>query len=65
MSQVAAAALSARVSSGDFRPALAEFIGSDAGLSPAAITRLTSAWEAERKEFMARKLKDRTTSTSG
>ena len=47
------------LSSGDFRPALAEFFGSDAGLSPAAITRLTSAWEAERKEFMARKLKDR------
>jgi putative transposase len=47
------------LSTGDFRPALAEFFGSDAGLSPAAITRLTSAWEAERKEFMARKLKDR------
>jgi putative transposase len=47
------------LSSGDFRPALAEFFGSDAGLSPAAITRLTSAWEAERKEFMTRGLKDR------
>ena len=47
------------LSTGDFRPALAGFFGSDAGLSPAAITRLTTAWEAERKEFMARKLKDR------
>ncbi|MGH2499895.1 MAG: IS256 family transposase [Candidatus Limnocylindria bacterium] len=47
------------LSTGDFRPALSEFFGSDAGLSPAAITRLTSAWEAERKEFMARKLKVR------
>ena len=47
------------LSSGDFRPALSEFFGSDAGLSPAAITRLSTAWEAERKEFMARKLKDR------
>ncbi len=47
------------LSSGDFRPALAEFFGSDAGLSPSAITRLTTAWEAERHEFMARRLKDR------
>jgi len=47
------------LSSGDFRPALGEFFGSDAGLSPAAITRLTKAWEAEREEFMARSLKDR------
>jgi len=47
------------LSSGDFRPALTEFFGTDAGLSPAAITRLTKAWEAERKEFMARSLKDR------
>jgi transposase-like protein len=47
------------LSTGDFRPALTEFFGSDAGLSPAAITRLTTAWEAERKDFMARQLKDR------
>ncbi|MBA2272781.1 MAG: hypothetical protein H0W21_02595 [Actinobacteria bacterium] len=32
------------LSSGDFRPALSEFLGTDAGLSPAAITRLTKAW---------------------
>jgi transposase-like protein len=47
------------LSSGDFRPALSEFLGTDAGLSPAAITRLTKAWEAERAEFMAKKLKDK------
>lgn len=47
------------LSSGDFAPALEEFFGSDAGLSPAAITRLTGAWQAERAEFMARKLNDR------
>jgi transposase-like protein len=45
--------------SGDFRPALSEFLSTDAGLSPAAITRLTKAWEAERAEFMAKKLKDK------
>ena len=47
------------LSSGDFAPALTEFFGSDAGLSPAAITRLTTAWQQERKDFMARSLKDR------
>ena len=47
------------LSSGDFRPALSEFLGTDAGLSPAAITRLTKAWEAERADFMAKKLKDK------
>jgi len=47
------------LSSGDFVPALAEFFGTDAGLSPAAITRLTTAWQAERAEFMSRPLKDR------
>ena len=47
------------LSSGDFVPALAEFFGTDAGLSPAAITRLTTAWQAERAEFMTRPLKDR------
>ena len=47
------------LSSGDFAPALTEFFGTDAGLSPAAITRLTTAWQAERGEFMSRPLKDR------
>jgi transposase-like protein len=47
------------LSSGDFRPALSEFLSTDAGLSPAAITRLTKAWETERAEFMAKKLKDK------
>jgi transposase-like protein len=47
------------MSSGDFRPALTEFFGSDCGLSPSAITRLTTAWQAERHDFMKRSLKDR------
>jgi len=47
------------LSSGDFRPALTEFFGSDCGLSPSAITRLTQAWQAERDDFMRRKLNDR------
>jgi putative transposase len=46
------------MSSGDFRPALTEFFGSDSGLSPSAITRLTQAWQAERADFMKRSLKD-------
>ena len=44
------------LSSKDFVPALAEFFGSEAGLSAAAITRLTKSWEAEREAFMARDL---------
>jgi putative transposase len=47
------------MSTGDFRPALTEFFGSDCGLPPAAITRLTKAWQAERDDFMKRSLKDR------
>ena len=44
------------LSTGDFVPALAEFFGSEAGLSAAAITRLTKSWEAERQAFMSRDL---------
>jgi hypothetical protein len=33
------------MSSGDFAPALGEFFGSDAGLSPSVITRLTTSWQ--------------------
>ena len=44
------------LSSKDFVPALAGFFGSEAGLSAAAITRLTKSWEAEREAFMARDL---------
>jgi putative transposase len=44
------------LSSRDFVPALTEFVGSEAGLSAAAITRLTGSWSAEREAFMARDL---------
>src|SRR5215211_9272508 len=39
------------LSSLDFVPALAEFFGTEAGLSAAVITRLTTSWEAEQKAF--------------
>lgn len=35
------------LSSGDFVPALEQFLGSGAGLSPASITRLTTQWQEE------------------
>jgi putative transposase len=44
------------LSSGDFVPALGQFLGSSAGLSAAVITRLTEAWQAEQKTFAARDL---------
>lgn len=44
------------LSTKDFVPALAEFFGTSAGLSPAAITRLTTSWGAEREAFMSRDL---------
>jgi transposase-like protein len=44
------------LSSGDFVPALAQFLGSSAGLSPAVITRLTEQWKAEQRAFAARDL---------
>ena len=44
------------LSSGDFAPALEEFFGTGAGLSPATITRLTEQWQAERELFMKRDL---------
>lgn len=46
------------MSSGDFAPALGEFFGSDAGLSPSVITRLTKAWQAERETSSKRSLAD-------
>ena len=39
------------MSSGDFAAALGEFFGSDAGLSPSVITRLTKSWQEERERF--------------
>jgi len=44
------------LSTKDFVPALAEFFGTSAGLSAAAITRLTTSWAAEREAFMSRDL---------
>jgi transposase-like protein len=44
------------LSSGDFVPALGQFLGSSAGLSAAAITRLTEQWRAEQRAFAARDL---------
>jgi transposase-like protein len=44
------------LSSGDFVPALGQFLGSAAGLSAAVITRLTETWKAEQRAFTARDL---------
>jgi putative transposase len=44
------------LSSGDFVPALGEFLGSAAGLSAATITRLTESWKAEARAFTERDL---------
>src|SRR5436305_12546581 len=42
------------LSSGDFVPALGQFLGSAAGLSAAVITRLTETWKAEQRTFAGR-----------
>ena len=44
------------LSCGDFVPALGQFLGSSAGLSPAVITRLTETWKAEQRAFAQRDL---------
>ena len=44
------------LSSGDFAPALEQFLGSGAGLSPATITRLTKDWQGEAAAFNKRTL---------
>jgi transposase-like protein len=44
------------LSSGDFVPALGQFLGSSAGLSAAVITKLTESWKAEQRAFAARDL---------
>jgi len=44
------------LSSGDFAPALEQFLGSGAGLSPATITRLTKDWQGEARAFGQRSL---------
>jgi transposase-like protein len=44
------------LSSKDFVPALEEFFGSSAGLSASVVTRLTSAWQQECRDFAERDL---------
>ncbi|MGQ5654237.1 IS256 family transposase [Streptomyces sp. EKR5.2] len=44
------------LSSDDFVPALEQFLGSSAGLSPATVTRLTQQWQADHAAFMDRDL---------
>jgi len=44
------------LSSSDFGPALEQFLGSDAGLSAATITRLTTQWQDEARAFNSRSL---------
>ena len=44
------------LSSSDFGPALEQFLGSDAGLSAATITRLTAQWQDEARAFNTRSL---------
>jgi transposase-like protein len=44
------------LSSRDFGPALESFLGSDAGLSAATITRLTSQWQDDARTFADRDL---------
>jgi transposase-like protein len=44
------------LSTGDFVPALGQFLGSSAGLSAAVITKLTETWKAEQRAFAQRDL---------
>lgn len=44
------------LSSGDFIPALGQFLGSTAGLSAPVITKLTETWKGEQRAFAARDL---------
>jgi len=44
------------LSSGDFVPALEQFLGSTAGLSAATVTRLTAQWQDDAKAFGKRSL---------
>ena len=46
------------LSSGDFGPALTQFLGSGAGLSASTVTRLTAQWQDEAAAFNNRSLKD-------
>ncbi|MBN6050729.1 IS256 family transposase [Nonomuraea sp. RK-328] len=44
------------LSSGDFVPALGQFLGSSSGLSASVITRLTEQWKGEQRAFAGRDL---------
>jgi transposase-like protein len=44
------------LSTGDFVPALGQFLGSAKGLSSAVITKLTEQWKAEQRAFAEREL---------
>ncbi|MGW7484212.1 IS256 family transposase [Nonomuraea muscovyensis] len=44
------------LSSGDFVPALGQFLGSTSGLSASVITKLTEQWKAEQRTFATRDL---------
>src|SRR3954468_2595286 len=46
------------LSSGDFVPALGQFLGSAKGLSASVVTKLTEQWQAEQRAFAARDLSD-------
>ena len=46
------------LSTSDFTPALEQFLGTGAGLSPSVITRLTTQWQTEAKVFNERSLQD-------
>jgi transposase-like protein len=46
------------LSSGDFVPALGQFLGSAKGLSASVITKLTEQWKAEQWTFAERDLSD-------
>ncbi|MFD9849675.1 IS256 family transposase [Streptomyces parvus] len=46
------------LSSGDFVPAMEQFLGSAAGLSPATVTRLTKQWTVDHSVFQRRDLAD-------
>ncbi|QKG20076.1 IS256 family transposase [Actinomadura verrucosospora] len=46
------------LSTGDFVPALGQFLGSSAGLSGPVITKLTEQWKHEQRAFAARDLRE-------
>lgn len=53
------------LSSGDFVPALEQFLGSSAGLSPATVTRLTTQWQAGHRRSASATCPPPTMSTCG